>query len=114
MAGSVDNVDAHLDAFVCLVDAFLWALHPRAGGSGGSDRDATLALLFHPVGDRCAFVHFTDLVDHACIEKNTLGEGSFARVDVGGDANVACALERKRAVRRVWVRGVGRGCHRIV
>ena len=34
-----------------------------------SNRDAALALLLHPVGHGRAFMHFTDLVDHAGVKR---------------------------------------------
>ena len=113
MAWSVDDVHPHFDSIVGFVDAFLRALHPRASGGGGGDRNAALALLLHPVGDSRALVHLTDLVDHAGVKKDSLGESGFAGIDVRGDADVACALERESAVGGVRVRGVGRGCHGV-
>ncbi len=74
---------------------------PGAGDGGGGDRDAALALLLHPVGDRGALVHLAHLVDGAGIEEDALGRGGLAGVDVRGDADVARPLERKRPVRRV-------------
>ena len=83
--------------FVKLEDAVLLALLPEAGRGGGGDRDAALALLLHPVGDGGAFMDFADLVDHAGVEKNALGERGLAGVDVRGDADVARPLERDTA-----------------
>ena len=114
MARGVDDVDAHFDALESLVETLLLALHPGASGGGGGDRDATLALLLHPVGDRGALVHLADLVDHAGVEKNAFGGGRLAGVDMSGDADVACALQREGAVGGVRVRGVGRGCHGVL
>jgi hypothetical protein len=37
-------------------------------------------------------MHLADLVDHAGVEKHTLGERCFARVNVGADPDVAGAL----------------------
>ena len=97
--GSVDDIDALLDALPRTPRGI-----PGAGNGGGSDRDATLTLLLHPVGDRGALVNFAHLVDGAGVEKDTLGRGRLARINVRGDANVARPLEGKRAVL-----GVGRG-----
>jgi hypothetical protein len=37
-------------------------------------------------------MHFTDFVVHAGVEKNTLGGGGFAGVNVGRNTDVAVAL----------------------
>jgi len=57
-------------------------LGPEAGDSGSGDRDAALALLFHPVSGRFAFVHLTDLVLSARVEKHAFRRGRLARIDV--------------------------------
>ena len=107
VAGGVDDVHAHLDAFESLVNAFLLALLPEAGRRRRSDRDAALALLLHPVGHGRAFMHLADLVDHAGVKKNALGQRRLAGVDVRGDADVARPLERILAVRRIRIRRHG-------
>jgi hypothetical protein len=38
-------------------------------------------------------VHFTNLVVHAGVEKNALGGGGLAGVDVGGNTDVAVPLK---------------------
>ena len=68
----VDDVHAHLDAFKSLVDTFFLFLHPGTRGGRGSNGDAALALLLHPIGHGGAFMHFPDFVDHAGIKENTL------------------------------------------
>ena len=93
--GRVDDVHAHLDAFEHLVDALFRLLHPGAGRRGGGDRDAALAFLLHPVGHGGAFVHLTDLVDHAGVKKDALGQRRLAGVDVRGNADVPRPLERE-------------------
>ena len=107
VTGRVDNVHPHLDAFVNLEDIRLGLLHPSAGRRGGSDRDAALAFLLHPIGHGRAFVHFTDLVDHAGVKKNALGQRRLARVNVSGNADVARPLERIFPVRRIRIRRGG-------
>ena len=67
---------------------------PEAGRRSRSDRDAALALLLHPVGHGGAFVHLTDLVDHAGVKKDALGQRRLAGIDVRGDADVPRPLER--------------------
>src|SRR5476649_2297608 len=74
---------------------------PGTGNGGGGDRDAALALLFHPVGHRGALVDLAHLVDGAGVEKNALGRRGLAGIDVRGDADVARPLERERTVLRV-------------
>ncbi len=49
-------------------------------------------------------MHFTDLVDHAGVKKNALGQRRLAGVDVRGNADVARPLERELAVRRIRIR----------
>src|SRR2546427_7403537 len=41
----------------------------------------------------CAVVHFAQLVGHTGIEQDTFRGGGFACVDVGGDTDVAVALD---------------------
>ena len=76
---------------------------PETGRRRGGDGDTTLAFLLHPVGDRGAFMHFADLVDRAGVEKNALRERRLARIDVGGNADVARALHRVRTLRRIGI-----------
>ncbi len=75
----VDDID-----LVCFVVVF-----PEGSGSGRGDGDASLLLLYHPVHGSCTLVHLTHFVCLACIEKNTLGRGSLARIDVGHDTDVS-------------------------
>lgn len=62
---------------------------PKAGGGRRSDGDAPLLLLRHPVHGRAALVHLADLVGLAGIEKDALGGGGLAGVNVRHDSNVA-------------------------
>ena len=94
VAGRVDDVDPHFDVLKHLVNAGLRFLRPGAGGGGRRDRDAALALLLHPVGHGRAFVHLTDLVDHAGVKKDALGQRRLAGVNVRGDSDVPRLLER--------------------
>jgi len=48
--------------------------------------------LLHPVHGGRAIVHFTDFVVHAGIEKNALGRGGLAGVDVRRNTDIAVAL----------------------
>jgi len=61
---------------------------PGAGDGGSRDRYAALALLFHPVGDGGALVHFAHLVDGARVKEDALRGRRLARVDVRRDPDV--------------------------
>src|SRR6185437_13208985 len=82
MAGRIDDVDA--------------VIVPEAGGRGRGDGDAALLLLLHPIHRRGAFMHLADLVGAAGVIKDALGRGGLAGIDVGHDADVAVAVERRR------------------
>ena len=112
VAGSIDDVYALFDAFENLVDTLLLALQPRTGRGCRGNRDAPLALLLHPVGHGGAFMHLTDLVDHARVKENALGQRRLARVDVRGNSNVARPLERKGSVGRIGIGRLGFGLKR--
>ena len=101
VAGSVNDVDAVGDAREHLAQARLRLLGPIAGGGGGGDGDAALALLLHPVGHGVAIVHIAHLVDQAGVEEDAFGAGGLAGINVGGDADVAGALQGKLALGRV-------------
>ena len=55
---------------------------------------------------------FADLVDHARVKENALGERGLARVDVRGDPDIAGPLERERALGRIRIIGSGFGLKR--
>ena len=74
VAGRVDDVDA--------------VLAPEARRRGRRDRDPALLLLLHPVHDRGAVVHFTDLVGDARVEQDPFSRSGLAGIDVGHDADV--------------------------
>ena len=78
VAGRIDNVDANVA--------------PGAGRRGGGDGDAALLLLLHPVHGGSAFVHLSDAVRAARIEKDALGRSGLAGIDVGHDADVPATL----------------------
>ena len=82
--GRVNDVDAML-----LVEA-----RPEAGGGGGSDGDAALALLLHPIHDGGAVVHLADFVADPGVEKDALGRSCLAGVDVRHDPDVAQFSQR--------------------
>jgi hypothetical protein len=86
VAGGVDDVDAVLGQ---------GRVHaaPETGGRSGRDRDATLLLLLHPVHGGRAIMHFADLVVHTGVEKDALGRGGLAGVDVRRNTDVAIAFD---------------------
>src|SRR5476651_834803 len=92
VAGGVDDVDAIAHV---LVRAGLDL--PEARRGGGSDRDAALLLLLHPVHGRGAIVHFANLVRLAGIIQHALGRRRLTGVDVRHDADVAIVLDRGNA-----------------
>src|SRR6185295_20157763 len=71
------------------------AVHPlpEAGRGGRRDRDAALALLFHPVHDGCAVVHLAHLVRNAGVEKDAFGGRGLAGINVRTDADVAIPVD---------------------
>ena len=81
--GRIDNVDA--------------VIVPRAGRRRGSDRDAALLLLGHPVHGGRALMDLTDLVDLLRVEEDPLGDGRLARVDMRDDSDVPRSCERNGA-----------------
>jgi hypothetical protein len=66
---------------------------PEAGHCRGSDGDAALLLLLHPVGGGGAVVHFAQFVGHTRVEQDTFRGRGLASVDVGRDTDVAVALD---------------------
>ena len=81
--GRIDNVDA--------------MIVPRAGRRRGSDRDAALLLLGHPVHGGRALMDLADLVDLLRVEEDPLGDGRLARVDMRDDSDVPRSCERNGA-----------------
>ena len=84
----------HLDGEVDVprrVDQVDLVVVPLDRGGGAGDRDAALALQVHVVhgGAVAVAADVFDLVDAAGVEQNPLAQGRLARVDVGGDADVA-------------------------
>ena len=80
VAGRIDDVDP--------------VLAPETGGRRRRDRNPALLLLFHPVHDGGAFVHFTDLVGDAGVEQDPFRRRRLPGIDVGHDADVARLAER--------------------
>ena len=103
--GGVNNVQLEVFAFEHFADTFIFHLLPVGGNGSGGNGDTAFAFLLHPVGSGGTVVGFTDLVNHAGVEKNTLGQSSFAGVNVSGDTDVAVALKGSLAIGIVYVIG---------
>ncbi len=105
VTGSVNDVDAMRYVIECLVDPVFAGLdtflRPKAGDRRRRNRDAAFAFLLHPIRNRIAIIHVANFVDQARVKENALGGGRLAGVNMRGDADVARALERVLAVRRV-------------
>src|SRR4029078_391816 len=67
---------------------------PVRGRCRGGDGDPPLLLLGHPVHRGRALMDLTDLVDLLRIEKDPLGDGGLAGVDVRDDSDVPRSDER--------------------
>jgi hypothetical protein len=74
VAGSIDNVDANIAPGTC--------------GRGGSDRDAALLLLLHPIHSGRAFMDLSDTVRLSCVEKDALRRSGLTGIDVSHNADV--------------------------
>ena len=80
MAGGIDQVDV-----VGLLDALLLLL-PVGKGGGRLDGDTSLSFEFHGIhlgADTIATTDLVDGLDSAGVEKNALGDGGLAGIDVG-------------------------------
>ena len=75
------------------VDDIDAAMTPEAGRRSGSDRDAALLLLLHPVHSCGTLMRLTELVGAAGVEQDTLRRGGLAGVDVRHDTDVSCILK---------------------
>ena len=62
---------------------------PETGGSSGSDGDASLLLLLHPVHGGGTLMGLTYLVVDAGVVQNTLGSRSLAGINVSHDTNIS-------------------------
>ena len=81
MPGGVDNVD-------CIV-------FPLTGDGSGDNRNAAFTFFRQVVGGGAAAVHIAHFVDGVGVEKDTLRGGGFAGVDVGDDADISSAHQRR-------------------
>ena len=110
MSRRVDDIDAHLDVVEQLDDIILLDLSPATGGGCGSDGNTAFTFLLHPIGGGRSLVHLADLMDHAGIEKNPLGQCCLARVDMGANPDITGAIQRKGAIRGIRIGCVYCGC----
>jgi hypothetical protein len=62
---------------------------PKAGSGRGSNGDAALLLLNHPVHGGRALMDFTDLIKLAGVKEDAFGQRGFAGINVRHDADVA-------------------------
>ena len=75
---------------------------PGGGGRSGSDGDAALALLLHPVHGGGALMDLTDLVGDPGVIEDALGHGGLTRVNVGNDSDVPDAFDVDLTWHGVW------------
>ena len=85
------NSEVHVPGRIDDVDS---VIVPEARCSCGSNRNAALLLLGHPVHGGRALMDLTDLVDLLRIEKDPLGDRGLPSVDMGNDSNVPRLRER--------------------
>src|SRR5690348_5175460 len=104
VARSIDDIHA----------VFLAEAVPGSRGGRAGDGDAALALLLHPVHGGGAFIHGTDLVSHAGIEKNAFRRRGFPRVDVRHDTDVARVFEFEGPSHNLLRRPFGFCCHFVL
>ena len=103
--GSINNVQLEIFAFEHFADTFILHLLPVGGNSSGGNGDTAFAFLLHPVGRGGTVVGFTNLVNHAGVEKDTLGQRGFAGVNVSGNTDIAVTLKGSLAIGIIYVIG---------
>ena len=103
MTRRVDNVDTLILTRGQFHHPLFSLLLPHTGHRSGRDRDATLLLLLHPIGRRIAIMHFTDPMDHPCIEEDALRQRRLACINVRRNPNIPRALQRIGALRMIGV-----------
>src|SRR5690606_29010877 len=70
------------------------AIAPGRGDGRRGNRDTTLTLLHHPVGDGRTLVHLAHAVDATGVEKDAFGRRRLAGIDVRDDADVSHSFNR--------------------
>src|SRR5262249_8258838 len=96
--GAVENAQRafHLDSEIDVagrIDDVEALAVPERGGRGGSDSDAALLLLLHPVHGRGAFMHLAHFVAFAGVIEDALGGRGFPGIDMRHDAEIAIVLD---------------------
>src|SRR5690606_28150781 len=90
------NGEVHVARGINDIDAMLRAgyIHapPETGHGRGGNGDSALLLLLHPVGSRCAIMHFTNLMGYTRIKKDTFRGCCLACINVCTDADIAITL----------------------
>ncbi len=79
VAGGVDELDV---GFV-----------PLAGGDRRGDRDAAFLFVGHPVHYRLPVVDLADFMGFAGVVEDAFGNGGFAGINMGNDADVADGID---------------------
>ena len=101
----VDDVDPVGNRLEGFKNARFLFLSPETGDGGRRDGNTAFLFLLHPVGHGIAVIDVTDFVDQAGVEEDTFGSGRLARINVGGDTDIAgslqCVLPLRRIQRRV-------------
>ncbi len=87
MAGRVDQIDLNLGAGdVAGLDGFHFPIEPDAGGVYG---DSSFLLLGIVIGDGRALIDLAHSVTETAVKEHPLGDGGFAGIDMGDNADVA-------------------------
>ena len=92
VAGSIDDIDPTVLADPGSMGNSLPSdTVPKNGGGGGGDGDSLFLLQLHVIhfGTVSASPDILNLVDFVAVKKHPLGEGGLARIDVGGNADIA-------------------------
>src|SRR5205085_585317 len=89
VSGSIYDIETKFLFFLLPIGISEIRLTPEACNSCSCDGDTALSFLLHPVGSGVSLMHLANRVLSSSIEKDALGSGGLASVDVGNDAEVA-------------------------
>src|SRR5690606_13039015 len=89
----INNINTVFCSIKNLNQLLCFTYLPEASSSIRCDRDTPHSLLLHPVCCSSSFVHFTNLMDRACVIKNTLSDRSFTRINMGTNTDIARTLK---------------------
>ena len=67
---------------------------PLTGSSRGSNGNAPLLFLFHPIHQSGPIMNLTDFVGQAGTIKDPLGDGGFSGINVSGNTDISQFAER--------------------